>query len=245
MPIYALPNEFVFPDPRQADDTGLIAVGGDLHPERLLRAYALGIFPWYSEGQPILWHSPDPRFVLELDKLKIPRSLKQRLRKRPFTVRMDTAFERVIQACARTPRPGQDGTWITRGMLDAYTRLHREGFAHSVEAWEGDTLVGGLYGVSLGSVFFGESMFANQPDASKVAFACFARELRRSGIELLDSQVYTDHLARFGALEIPRSDYLRRLDELLRTPTRRGAWRFQKDPYEDWAEPLLAAGGVQ
>ncbi|MCO4769498.1 MAG: leucyl/phenylalanyl-tRNA--protein transferase [Deltaproteobacteria bacterium] len=240
MPIYALPDEFLFPDPREADDSGLIAVGGDLHPERVLRGYAAGIFPWYSEGQPILWHSPDPRFILEIGDLKVSRSLKQRLRKRPFVLRMDTAFEQVIDACARSPRPGQDGTWITSAMRDAYVRLHEEGFAHSVEAWEGDILVGGLYGVSLGSVFFGESMFAQRPDASKVAFACFVRELRRWGFNLLDSQVYTDHLARFGAKEVPRSAYLRQLRKSLRAPTRRGVWRFGADPYEGY----VAENGV-
>jgi len=240
MPIYALPPEFVFPDPSLADESGLIAVGGDLHPERLLRAYAGGIFPWFSEGQPILWHSPDPRFVLDLDDLKVTRSLRQRMRRRPFTVRMDTAFEQVIDACARAPRPGQDGTWITRGMRDAYIRLHREGFAHSVEAWEGEELVGGLYGVSLGSVYFGESMFAKRPDASKIAFVCFVRELKRTGFELLDSQVYTDHLARFGAKEIPRSEYLLRLEKTLTSPTRRGVWRFDGDPYVQLADPQVA-----
>lgn len=231
MPIYALPEEFVFPDPRRADESGLIAVGGDLHPERLLRGYALGIFPWYSEGQPILWHSPDPRFVLELDELKVARSLRQRLRKRPYTLRLDTAFPEVIARCAAVPRPGQDGTWITQAMRDAYIRLHEEGFAHSVEAYDGDELVGGLYGVSLGSVFFGESMFALRPDASKVAFVCLVRQLGRWGFSLLDSQVHTDHVARFGAREIPRDTYLRRLQAGLRTPSRRGRWRFEGDPY--------------
>jgi leucyl/phenylalanyl-tRNA--protein transferase len=240
MPIYALPEEFIFPDPRQADGSGLIAVGGDLHPERVLRGYASGIFPWYSEGQPILWHSPDPRFVLELSELKVHRSLKQKLRKRPFALRMDTAFERVIHRCARSPRPGQDGTWITRAMLDAYIRLHREGYAHSVEAWDGDELVGGLYGVSLGHAFFGESMFTSQPDASKVAFVCLVSELARWGFDLLDSQVFTEHVARFGAKEIPRSDYLRRLQRTLRHPTHSGMWRFAGDPYEGWAPPKEA-----
>jgi len=233
VPIYALPEEFVFPDPRRADESGLIAVGGDLHPERLLRGYAIGIFPWYSEGQPILWHSPDPRFVLEPDELKVARSLRQRLRKRPYTLKLDAAFDQVIARCAEVPRPGQDGTWITDAMREAYIRLHEEGFAHSVEAYEGDELVGGLYGVSLGGIFFGESMFALRPDASKVAFVCLVRELRRWGFSLVDSQVYTDHVARFGAREIPRDRYLRRLQECLKTPSRRGRWRFAGDPYSD------------
>ena len=235
MPIYALPDEFVFPDPKLADASGLIAVGGDLHPERLLRGYAAGIFPWYSEGQPILWHSPDPRFVLDLDALHLGRSLRQRLRKRPYTLRMDTAFEEVIERCAGTPRPGQEGTWITDDMRNAYIHLHREGFAHSVEAWAGRELVGGLYGVSLGSIFFGESMFADQPDASKVAFTCLVRQLERWTFSLLDSQVYTDHLARFGARHIPRGAYLKLLRGALDTPTRRGIWRFDGDPYQGLA----------
>jgi len=231
VPIYALPDEFVFPDPKLADSSGLIAVGGDLHPERLLRGYAVGIFPWYSEGQPILWHSPDPRFVLAPEDLHIGRSLRQKLRKRPFVLRMDTAFQEVIERCAESERPGQDGTWITSEMGEAYTRLHQEGFAHSVEAWQDRELVGGLYGVSLGSIFFGESMFAARPDASKVAFVCLVQQLSRWGFSLLDSQVYTDHLDRFGAREIPRADYLRMLRQALNTPTRRGTWRFEGDPY--------------
>lgn len=235
MPIYALPDEFVFPDPSLADASGLIAVGGDLHPERLLRGYATGIFPWYSDGQPILWHSPDPRFVLCPADLHIGRSLRQHLRKRPFVLRMDTAFDEVIGRCAEADRPGQHGTWITSEMGEAYTRLHQEGFAHSVEAWQGRELVGGLYGVSLGSIFFGESMFAVRPDASKIAFVGLMRQLTRWGFSLLDSQVYTDHLARFGAADLPRHEYLRRLRQGLDTPTRRGTWRFEGDPYDGLA----------
>ena len=241
MPIYALPDEFVFPDPKLADASGLIAVGGDLHPERLLRGYAVGIFPWYSEGQPILWHTPDPRFVLHLGDLHVGRSLRQRLRKRPYTVRMDTAFTEVIDRCAQTPRPGQEGTWITDDMRDAYVRLHREGFAHSVEAWDGRELVGGLYGVSLGSIFFGESMFTARPDASKVAFVCLVRQLLRWDFSMVDSQVHTDHLARFGAVEIPRKRYLRHLRDALNSPTRRGPWRFDGDPFVGLA-PEAAPG---
>jgi leucyl/phenylalanyl-tRNA---protein transferase len=231
VPIYALPDEFVFPDPKLADSSGLIAVGGDLHPERLLRGYAVGIFPWYSEGQPILWHSPDPRFVLAPKDLHVGRSLRQRLRKRPFVLRMDTAFQEVIVRCAESERPGQDGTWITSEMGEAYTRLHQEGFAHSVEAWQDRELVGGLYGVSLGSIFFGESMFAARDDASKIAFVCLVQQLSRWGFSLLDSQVYTDHLARFGAQDVPRVEYLQALRQGLDTPTRRGTWRFEGDPY--------------
>lgn len=231
MPIFALPDEHIFPDPRLADASGLIAVGGDLHPERLLRGYTVGIFPWYSEGQPILWHSPDPRFVLELGDLHLPRTLRQRARKRPYVLRMDTAFADVIACCADSPRPGQDGTWITDEMEEAYIDLHELGFAHSVEAWKDDELVGGLYGVSLGGIFFGESMFARAPDASKLAFVALVQQLARWDFLLLDSQVHTDHVARFGAEEIDREDYLTLLGDALDVQTRRGPWSFEGDPY--------------
>jgi leucyl/phenylalanyl-tRNA--protein transferase len=237
VPIYALPDEHIFPDPEHADDSGLIAVGGDLHPMRLLRGYAMGIFPWYSEGQPILWHSPDPRFVLELDRLHVGRTLRQTLRRRPYRLSLDEAFTDVIECCSAVYRPGQDGTWITRSMVDGYTKLHRLGFAHSVEAWEDEELVGGLYGVSLGGVFFGESMFAVAPDASKVGLVALVRQLQAWGFDMVDSQVRTDHLARFGATNIPRSDYLARLRTGLGTATRQGRWSFEGDPIE------LALGG--
>ena len=224
MPVFSLPPEHVFPDPQLAREDGLLAVGGDLHPHRLLLAYAMGIFPWYSEGQPILWHSPDPRFVLIPAELRLQRSLRKVLKKHPFEIRMDTAFEEVIDACARARRPGQRGTWITRDMKDGYLELHRLGFAHSTEAWFEDQLVGGLYGVSLGSIYFGESMFARVDDASKVAFTYLIRQLQEWGFDVVDSQVYTRHLARFGAHEIPRRRYLSMLEAGLREPTRRGKW---------------------
>ena len=232
MPIYALPDEHIFPDPELADPTGLIAVGGDLHPSRVLRGYASGIFPWYSEGQPILWHSPDPRFVLELDQLHVGRTLRQTMKKRPYQLTLDSAFGDVIAHCAETPRPGQDGTWITDEMEQTYNHLHDIGFAHSVEACQDGFLVGGLYGVSLGSIFFGESMFAHASDASKIAFVAFVRQLRRWDFDLLDSQVHTDHLARFGTHEITRTDYLGKLRECLTKPTRQGRWDWDDDPYE-------------
>ncbi len=226
MPVFRLDERPLFPDPELAHPSGVIAVGGDLAPHRLLRAYAVGIFPWYSEGQPILWHSPDPRFVLEPHDLHVGRTLRNRLNRRPYRVTMDTAFEAVIAACSKAPRPGQDGTWITREMLGGYVELYERGYAHSVEAWEDGDLVGGLYGVSLGSVFFGESMFARSPDASKVAFVALVRQLARWGFDLIDSQVYTEHLERFGAIEIPRRAYLRRLRAALTVPTRQGTWSF-------------------
>jgi leucyl/phenylalanyl-tRNA---protein transferase len=228
MPVYRLDDRLVFPPPEHAEQ-GLLAVGGDLRPERLLLAYASGIFPWYSEGEPILWHSPDPRTVLLAHELHIPRSLAKRLRQGRFELRLDTAFSDVIGACATVRRPGQRGTWITRAMRRAYVELHRRGFAHSVEAWLGGRLVGGLYGVSLGAAFFGESMFALEPDASKVAFVALVRQLERWGITLVDSQVKTAHLERFGAREVPRREYLASLREALRHPTRLGTWAFDDD----------------
>lgn len=197
-----------FPPPERADRSGLLAVGGDLSPARLLAGYRRGIFPWYSEGQPILWHSPDPRFVLLPGQLHRPKSLEKVLRRKAFEFRADTAFSEVLTACAESPRPGQDGTWITPEMHAAYMELHRLGHAHSVEAWKDNALVGGLYGVALGRVFFGESMFARVPDASKAAFATIAGALFDAGCLLIDCQVETEHLARFGAADIPRRRFL-------------------------------------
>ena len=205
---------------------GPLAVGGDLRPERLVLGYSLGIFPWYSANEPIQWHSPDPRMVLLADELRVTRSLRRTIRKGRFRVTLDTAFAAVVEACAETPRPEQDGTWITEEMKAAYVELHARGLAHSAEAWDGDELVGGLYGVSLGAAFFGESMFAHQPDASKVAFVTFTEQLARWGVRLIDCQVYTEHLARFGAGEWPREEFLRALRGALERPTRVGVWRF-------------------
>ena len=200
-----------FPPPERADRSGLLAVGGDLTPARLLAGYRRGIFPWYSEGQPILWHSPDPRFVLLPGRLHVPRSLEKVLRRDTYDIRADTAFSEVLQACAKSPRPGQDGTWITVEMNNAYIALHRLGHAHSVEAWKDGTLVGGLYGVALGRVFFGESMFTRSADASKAAFVTIARALFDAGCLLIDCQVETEHLARFGAMDVPRRRFLQLL----------------------------------
>lgn len=229
MPVFKLDERLEFPPADLADD-GLLAVGGDLSPERLVLAYSRGIFPWYEDGLPILWHSPDPRMVLEPERLRVPTSLKKTMRKHPYRLTLDVAFPAVIEACASAPRPGQDGTWITAEMRDAYVRLFRLGLAHSTEAWRGDELVGGLYGVSLGSMYFGESMFARAPDASKIAFVTLVGELRRRGIDLIDCQVHTEHLARFGAVEWPRARYLRALGRCLRRPTYRGRWRFPDEP---------------
>jgi leucyl/phenylalanyl-tRNA--protein transferase len=222
--IFRLPREPVFPDPALADPDGLLAVGGDLAPERLLAAYRAGIFPWYDAGSPILWWSPDPRMVLLPGELHVARSLRRTLRAGRFEVRADTAFARVVRRCAEVARPGQRGTWITAEMIEAYARLHRLGLAHSVEAWEGRELAGGLYGVSIGGAFFGESMFADRPDASKVAFVTLVEWLRDRGFDLVDAQVETAHLRRFGAREIPRREFLARLARSLRKPTLRGRW---------------------
>jgi leucyl/phenylalanyl-tRNA--protein transferase len=227
--VYRLGPELAFPPPEEAGPDGLLAVGGDLSPERLLLAYSEGIFPWYEEGLPILWHSPDPRMVLVPGALRVPRSLRKRLRRPPYRLTLDTAFERVVAACAAVPRPGQSGTWITPEMMQAYATLFELGFAHSVEAWLGDDLVGGLYGVSLGSCFFGESMFALASDASKLGFAKLVEQLGRWDFELIDCQVHTQHLERFGAEQWPRARFLAALSQGLERETRRGRWKFDSN----------------
>jgi leucyl/phenylalanyl-tRNA---protein transferase len=224
--VYRLPREPVFPDPERAEPDGLLAVGGDLSPRRLLAAYERGIFPWFSEKGPILWWSPDPRLVLRPEWLHLPRSLARTLRRGRYAVRADTAFAEVIARCAAARRPGQRGTWITPEMIAAYVRLHRMGFAHSFEAWEGEGLAGGLYGVSLGGAFFGESMFSERPDASKAAFAASVPWLADRGVALVDCQVRTEHLVRFGAREIPRAAFLAELRRALRRPTLQGKWEM-------------------
>lgn len=226
MPVYRLGPELTFPPPQEAEPGGLLAVGGDLEPRRLLLAYRLGIFPWYEDSLPILWHSPDPRMVLVPSELQVSRSLRRLLARQAYEVRLDTAFESVVRGCADTPRRGELGTWITADMIEAYVRLFELGFAHCAEAWDGDELVGGLYGVSLGGCFFGESMFARRNDASKVAFATLVHQLCAWGFDLIDCQVHTAHLARFGAVEWSRERFLAALALALRAPTRRGRWRL-------------------
>ena len=216
----------MFPDPVLADDSGLLAVGGDLSPDRLLAAYSLGIFPWYSEHYPILWHSPDPRFVLPLDRLQINRSLRRALGR--YEVTFDTAFGDVIDACASVPREGQDGTWITPEMRDAYLALHQLGFAHSVEAWRDGELAGGLYGVSLGAAFFGESMFHKRSDASKVVLVRLVERLHAWSFQLLDCQVHTAHVERLGSVNWSRDRFLKTLGQALAVPTRRGPWTLPR-----------------
>ncbi|MDA8124406.1 MAG: leucyl/phenylalanyl-tRNA--protein transferase [Deltaproteobacteria bacterium] len=224
MPVYRLPDELLFPPVSEAVPSGLLAVGGDLAPERLLAAYRAGIFPWYSAGEPLLWWSPDPRFVLFPVELRVSRSMRQFLKKGTLRISFDEAFRDVIAACGRQPRPGQEGTWITEEMEAAYGVLHDLGYAHSVEAWCGKTLAGGLYGVSLGRAFFGESMFTMQPNASKAALITLVEHLRERGFTLIDCQVETPHLGSLGARAIPRRRFCKLLQEALQYETLRGDW---------------------
>ncbi len=239
MPVYALGPEPLFPPPTEAEPGGLLAVGGDLSPQRLLEAYARGIFPWY-ERPPILWFSPDPRGVLPLEGLHVPRRLGRTLRQRRFELRLDTAFEAVVEGCAGAGRRATQGTWITPEMVRAYGRLHALGFAHSCEAWQEGELVGGLYGVSLGAAFFGESMFSRRRDASKVALVTLAWQLRDWGFSLFDCQLQNPHLASLGAVEWPRARFLGALHEALAHPTRRGPWTL--GPARPAARPGAGAG---
>lgn len=224
MPIYRLTRDLSFPPPQHAED-GLLAIGGDLSPQRLLLAYSSGIFPWYNRGEPVLWWSPDPRAIFEPATYHIPRRLLRTIKSGKFTVTCDTAFSDVIHHCARTPRPGQRGTWITREMIAAYNQLHALGYAHSFETWHEGQLVGGLYGVSLGAAFFGESMFAHATDASKAAFAVAMRGFSAWDFDFVDGQVMNDHLFNLGALQILRDDFLARLQHALTSETRRGNWQ--------------------
>jgi leucyl/phenylalanyl-tRNA--protein transferase len=223
MPVFQLPREPVFPPVQLADPSGLLAVGGDLSASRLVEAYRLGIFPWYGPGEPFLWWSPHPRFVLFPDELKVSRSMRQLLKKNLFRVTFDAAFASVIDSC-RKPRPGSPETWITPEMRDAYRELHQSGLAHSVEVWYGDTLAGGLYGVSLGGCFFGESMFSGMSNASKVALITLVRRLRKLGFLLVDCQVHTAHLGSLGARFISRSRFLELLRKGQERETIRGNW---------------------
>ncbi len=215
MPVFRLSPELVFPDVNLAED-GLLAVGGDLSMERLLLAYKSGIFPWYSEDEPILWWSPNPRFVLFPNELKVSKSMSQLLKRNIFKVTFNQCFEEVMRVCGEVPREGQDGTWINEDMVRAYVELHKNGYAHSVEVWEDDKLVGGLYGVLMGKVFFGESMFYKVSNASKYGFIVFVEKLKSLGIELIDCQVPTPHLASLGAQNIEREDFIALLRNLVK-----------------------------
>ncbi len=225
MPVELSRRNLEFPEPDEADESGLLAVGGDLSIERLKQAYSKGIFPWYEDGMPILWWSPDPRMVLFPRKMIISHSLKHSIKKQQFTVTIDTAFAQVIKHCAKTPRKGEDGTWITRDMRNAYTRLHEAGFAHSAEAWIDGELVGGLYGVSLGKAFFGESMFHLVTNASKIALYYLVEKLNSWNFEIIDAQVYTNHLESLGGEMIPRSQYMHILEKALLIEDIAGNWK--------------------
>jgi len=213
-----------FPDPRQASDEGLLAYGGDLSPERLLAAYAQGIFPWYNAEDPILWWSPDPRLVLYPHRFNISKSFRRILRNGDYEVTFDHNFPAVIRACAQTPRPGQQGTWLHPGVQEAYIALHRQGYAHSVETYMEGRLVGGLYGIAMGKAFFGESMFAHRPNASKIALAALRGVLGAKSYDFIDCQVETEHLVRMGASLIPRDRFLDELAHALSRPERIGSW---------------------
>ena len=211
-----------------AEPNGLLAAGGDLTPHRLLAAYRGGIFPWYSRGQPILWWSPQPRMVLFPQEFKLSRSLVRRLKRGDYQVRADSAFREVMLACAATPRPDQDGTWIVPELVEAYCALHALGHAHSVETWIDGQLAGGLYGVSIGRMFYGESMFHRVTDASKIAFAHLVRHLVKHGYGMIDCQMHTTHLASLGAREIPRAEFAAHLRELVNLPGQIQPWNLHE-----------------
>ncbi len=208
MPIHVLDDDLWFPAVEDARDDGLLAIGGDLGAERLLLAYSNGIFPWFNEDEPPLWWSPDPRFVLFPEELKVSKSMQRLIKQGRFEFRIDTAFEAVITNCSKAPREGQDGTWISHEVIAAYTALHRLGYAHSAEAWRDGELVGGLYGVLLGKVFFGESMFSMESNASKFAFINWVEVLKGYGVVLIDCQVFTEHLESLGALMVSRAGFI-------------------------------------
>jgi len=225
---------------------GVLCTGGNLSPGMLLSAYRQGVFPWFNDEDPIVWWSPDPRFVLIPDELHASATMRKIIKKRRFELKLDTAFGQVIGSCSAAPRPGQNGTWITGDMVEGYLRLHELGYAHSVEAWMGDRLVGGLYGISLGSAFFGESMFSLEPDASKAAFIPFVWALAEAGFTLVDSQVRTAHVESLGGRSVPREGYLSLLHAALGSPTLKGDWsalfpRFpDSTPYRSLCETLVS-----
>jgi len=228
MTIFLLDRKTVeFPPPRLADPTGLLAVGGDLTVGRLVNAYSSGIFPWFSEGEPLLWWSPDPRLVLYPAALKISKSLRRAINRRLFNIRFDTAFREVITTCATVKRKGDEGTWITGDMIEAYCALHDVGLAHSVEAWAGGELAGGLYGVAIGQCFSGESMFTEISNAAKIALVYLVKFLESNHFKLIDCQMTTPNLVRFGAEEIPRRRFLSELKSAIVEPTVKGPWLFE------------------
>ncbi len=224
MPLFKLNENLLFPDPQLAEENGLLAVGGDLTSSRLLLAYEHGIFPWFNPEDPILWWSPDPRFVLYPHELKVSKSMRSVIKKGVFEISFDSAFEEVITQCSVTKREGEHGSWITDEMRTAYTELHKLGMAHSVEAWQDGELVGGLYGVALGSIFFGESMFHHVSNASKAAFIHLVGKLTEWGFDIIDCQLHTNHLHSLGGKEMPRSEYLSVLGQTLKNDSKIGSW---------------------
>lgn len=231
MAYYFLRDELFFPPVHIASREGIVAVGGDLSVERLLLAYRSGIFPWFSEGEPIIWWSPEPRFVLYPACVKVSKSMKQLFKKRAFSVTLDKAFEKVITNCQKIKREGQYGTWITPEMKNAYIELHQLGYAHSVEVWQENKLVGGLYGIGLGSIFFGESMFSKVSNASKYGFITLCKILEKNNFELIDCQVHTEHLESLGAEFIPRQQFVQIVGEKAQKDCFKGDWgeMFGKD----------------
>ncbi len=228
MPLFRLsPNTFLFPDPELSLPDGLLAIGGDLSPLRLLEAYQHGIFPWFNPEDPILWWSPDPRMVLFPERLKIHRSMRPYFNKKKYRLSMDTAFKQVMRSCAETDRKGQRGTWINEQMIESYTSLHEMGYAHSVEVWQKDKLVGGLYGLALGKVFFGESMFSNMANASKFGFIALTLQLKEQNYRLIDCQQETPHLRSLGAENISRKKFLQILRQNREEPTAKGRWQVE------------------
>ena len=230
MSVHLLNDDIAFPHPDHATEDGLLAVGGDLSPERLLYAYRHGIFPWPTEGYSLLWFSPNPRYALAPAAIHVSKRLRRLMRQDPFVVTADRAFEQVIERCAGTPRGDQGGTWITDEVRDAYTTLHQLGYAHSVEVWKDERLVGGVYGIALGGGFAGESMFASEDNASKIAFVALAAQLAQWNFKLIDCQVHTDHLARFGAHAMDRSAFLEAWRAAVSRPTHAGAWTLELTP---------------
>lgn len=240
MPVFRLTTDHIFPPPDLASPEGLLAVGGDLHPERLLLAYRMGIFPWYNTGEPILWWSPDPRFILLPQELNVSRSMRQLLKKNLFDITIDRDFRAVVEGC-RAPREDQEGgTWIHDDMVDAYCTLYGRGLAHSVEVWMDGALVGGLYGVSLGKSFFGESMFTRVSNASKAALIFLTRTLQALGFLFIDCQVFTKHLQSMGARMVPRSQFLKMLGYAVQEETLQGNWGEMGLFRHEATGPLLA-----
>ena len=226
MPVYQLTDKLIFPPADLAEKDGLLAIGGDLSPARLLLAYSRGIFPWFAEGDPILWWAPSPRLVIFPDEFKVPKRLSRIMRQGRYAVTLDQAFRQVITGCATSAERQKTGTWITGDMVAAYSRLHDLGYAHSVECWQNDELAGGLYGLSLGGFFFGESMFSRQPNCSKIALVSLVAKLLQWDFDLIDCQMKTAHLMQFGAREIPGAEFQKLLAKSISRPTQKGRWQF-------------------